>query len=65
MSSNLRKSFNLLRLETLCNLVESNDGDLKHVNDTWTRISSFFDHVGFVDEILAFEYQHLFEYTVI
>ena len=62
MSLNLRKSFNLLRLQTLCNLLESNDG-VNDVQDTWTRISSFFDHVGFVDEILAFEYQHLLEYT--
>ena len=60
MSSNLIKSFNLLRLETLCNLDESNDG-VNDVNDTWTRISSFFDHVGFVDEFLAFirVYWHL------
>ena len=62
MSSNLRESFNLLRLETLCNLDESNDSDVNDVIDTWRRISSFFDHVGFVDESLAFEYQHLLEY---
>ena len=63
MSSNLRISFNLLRLETLCNLDESNDGDFNDMIDTWTRISSFFAHVGFVDESFAFEYQHLLEYT--
>ena len=63
MSSNLKISFNLLRLETLCNLDESNDSDVNDVIDTWTRISSFFDHVGFVDESLAFDYPHLLEYT--
>ena len=66
MSSNLislRAIFDRLQNDILTYLSESNDGDVNDVIDTWTRISSFFDHVGCVDEILAFECKHLLEYT--